>query len=252
MGETARWGGHVFKVSADTIRSFSGLRFSASAETEDKIINVGGTDLKYTAWKYNKPVEVSFTVYLNAMAGCNVRQEADSYLGEAQWGKADFLYIGNQRITPDMMMLTNASINEIRMASNGTWTNAEVQLTFKQCAAGNNRADNSKSTTNSGSSGGGSGSSYSGGGGSSSGSGSGSVKASVKSSTPTVSPSIMAINKLMPNADPLANKKKTVAANTAVVNKNIAAAKAISANKKRTTGVSTNGKTLNVALRTRA
>lgn len=130
MAEIGRWNGHKFEVSSSLIRSFTGLQIKGSSETEDK---EDGSQ-KYVSRKKGKPVEVSFTIHLNARLGCNVRSEALKFVSEARAGKKDYFYVGNKKLVTCQLMLTDATVKEIGLINKGTWTQADVQVTMKQCS----------------------------------------------------------------------------------------------------------------------
>lgn len=142
MAEIGRWNGHIFEVSSSLIRSFTGLQIKGSSETEDK----ESGNQKYVSRKSGKPVEVSFTIHLNARLGCDVRSDAMEFVSDAIAGKKDYFYVGNKKLVTCQLMLVDATVKEIGLVSAGTWTQADVQVTMKQCSK------------NDGSSGGGSGS----------------------------------------------------------------------------------------------
>lgn len=130
MAEIGRWNGHKFEVSSSLIRSFTGLQIKGSSETEDK---EDGSQ-KYVSRKKGKPVEVSFTIHLNARLGCNVRTEALKFVTEARAGSKDYFYVGNKKLVTCQLMLTDATVKEIGLINKGTWTQADVQVTMKQCS----------------------------------------------------------------------------------------------------------------------
>lgn len=130
MAEIGRWNGHKFEVSSSLIRSFTGLQIKGSSETEDK---EDGSQ-KYVSRKKGKPVEVSFTIHLNAHLGCNVRTEALKFVTEARAGSKDYFYVGNKKLVTCQLMLTDATVKEIGLINKGTWTQADVQVTMKQCS----------------------------------------------------------------------------------------------------------------------
>ena len=182
MAEIGRWNGHKFEVSSSLIRSFTGLQIKGSSETEDK----ESGNQKYVSRKNGKPVEVSFTIHLNARFGCDVRSEAMSLVSEAIAGKKDYFYVGNKKLVTCQLMLTDATVKEIGLINKGTWTQADVQVTMKQCSK------------NDGNSGGGSGS----------GSGSsGSGKTSVKKTSTTTTKSTGIVQKI---ADGIRNVASSV------------------------------------------
>lgn len=127
MAEIARWGGHVFEVSPKVIRSFIDLQIKGSCETEQ---NEDGD--KFEKRKGSLPMEVSFTVILNALAGVDVRNEAMSLVDQAAAGKADYIYVGAYKLVPCRMMLTEATVAEVQIAPNGTWIAASVMVIMRQ------------------------------------------------------------------------------------------------------------------------
>lgn len=186
MAEIGRWNGHKFEVSSKLIRSFTGLQIKGSSETEDK---EDGSQ-KYVSRKKGKPVEVSFTIHLNARLGCNVRSEALKFVSEARAGKKDYFYVGNKKLVTCQLMLTDATVKEIGLVNKGTWTQADVQVTMKQCSK------------NDGASGGGSGSGGGGGGGG----GGGSKKVSVKKTSTTTTKSTNIVQKIAEGVKNVATK----------------------------------------------
>lgn len=129
MGVIGRWGGYTFEVSPSVVRSFSDLSIKGSSETEEK--ESGGE--KYVARKSGKPSEVSMTVQLHAMLGCNVRAEAMGFVEDATNGKRDYFYVGSGKLFVPSMMLTEASVSKVVMSPDGTWLSADVKLTLRQC-----------------------------------------------------------------------------------------------------------------------
>lgn len=158
--EVARWNGHKFKVSSKLIRGFTDLQIKGSSETEDMEKD---KDI-YVKRKNGQPTEVSMTVMLNAMTGCDVRKEAIAFVSEAKAGETDYFYVGNKKLISAKLLLTSANVKEVHLAPGAKWVRADVQLTFKQSGKGG-KAVNSKSGSGS-SSGGSKGSSGGGGGGS--------------------------------------------------------------------------------------
>ena len=158
MAEIGRWGGQKFEVKSGYVQGFTGLSVKGSSETEDK--ESGGE--KYVSRKNGKPTEISLTVHLNALTGSkNVRDTAMWFVNNARAGKKDYFYIKNGKLVPCQLMLTEASVKEVKMTNAADWICCDVQLTLKQCTKWDG-------TTGGGSSGGGGGG---GGGGSSSGGG---------------------------------------------------------------------------------
>ena len=129
MAEIARWGGHQFMVSPQVIRSFTDLQIKGSCETEQ---NEDGN--KVEKRKGSFPTEINLTVVLNAHAGVDVRNEAMAYVDEAAAGKSDYIYVGAYKLVPYKMMLTEATVMEVKIAPNGTWITAQVMVLLKQSA----------------------------------------------------------------------------------------------------------------------
>lgn len=128
MPEVGKWNSHTFVVSPNVIRSFTGLTIKGSSETEDK--ETGGQ--KYVSRKSGKPAEISLTVLLSALTGNDVRNEALTFVDEARRGSQGYFYVGGKKLVTCQLMLTDASISETQIASNGVWVGCKVQLTFKQ------------------------------------------------------------------------------------------------------------------------
>lgn len=182
--EVARWSGHKFILSADTIRSFTDLQITGSSDVEKSDDN----DQGYYSYKGSNPTEITLTAILNAHAGCDVRSEIESFVMDAKKGVNDYIYIGYKKLFSSQMILTNASAKKIDIAPNLDFVSAEVSLTFKQGSSdglgGVKDTSSSSGSSGGGSSGGGGGGGggYSGGGGGgySGASSSGSQKVSVK------------------------------------------------------------------------
>ena len=130
MPETASWGGHKFTVNAKVIRGFTGLSVKGGLETE--AVDANGQE--YVTRKKGKALDVGMTAELHAATGCNVRDEAFSFIAQARDGKRDFLYIGGTKIAACQMYLTEASAEEIVIAPGGAWISAKVKLTFQQAS----------------------------------------------------------------------------------------------------------------------
>lgn len=139
MAEIGRWGGHKFEVSNNVVRGFTGLQIRGSSEMEDKETE----EQKYVSKKSSKPTEVSMTIHLNASLGCDVRTEALAFVDEATAGKTDYFYMGSKKLVTCQLMLTEATVKEIGLVNNGTWTQADVQITMKQCDKNNGTTNTS-------------------------------------------------------------------------------------------------------------
>lgn len=129
MAEIGRWHNHIFEVSPSIIRSFTELQIRGASETEEK--DDGGE--KYVSRKNARPIEVSFSIALNALVGCDVQSEALTFVEEARAGNKDYFYIGNKKLFTHQLMLTDATVNQVEIAPGGKWIRANVQVTMKQC-----------------------------------------------------------------------------------------------------------------------
>lgn len=223
MAEIGSWKGHTFTVSPTLIRSFSGLTIKGSSETEDKT----GSGQKYVSRKNGNPSEISLTVELNALTGCNVKDEALQFVNQAHNGAKDYFYLGGKKLVACQLMLVEASVTETAIAANGTWTSCKVKLVMKQCAKYDGTGNDS------GSGGGGSG-----GGNGSSG---GSKKTSTKKSTSLVSKVVDTAKKVATAVktavQTVASKVSSVVSAVKKINTVVSNAKKASAPAKKTTPV---------------
>lgn len=127
--ETGSWNGHIFEVSPEAVRGFEKLTVKASCDTEEK-----ETDgQQYVTRKVGKPLEATLSVLLSAYLGCNVRDEAYAFLNDARSGAKDYFYVGSGKLDTCQLMLTDARMEDIEIAPDGTWTCCSVKLTMKQC-----------------------------------------------------------------------------------------------------------------------
>lgn len=148
MAEIASWNGHSFTVSPKLIRGFTGLTIKGSSETEDKTSD----GQKYVSRKNSNPSEITLTAELNALTGCDVKNEALKFVEEARAGAKNYFYMGGKKLITCQLMLTEASVSETTIAPNGTWISCKVKLTMKQCAKYDGSSSSSSSSSSSGSS----------------------------------------------------------------------------------------------------
>lgn len=148
MAEIASWNGHSFTVSPKLIRGFTGLTIKGSSETEDKTSD----GQKYVSRKNSNPSEITLTAELNALTGCDVKNEALKFVNEARSGAKNYFYMGGKKLITCQLMLTEASVSETTIAPNGTWISCKVKLTMKQCAKYDGSSSSSSSSSSSGSS----------------------------------------------------------------------------------------------------
>lgn len=145
MAEIASWNGHPFTVSPKLIRGFTGLTIKGSSETEDKTSD----GQKYVSRKNSKPSEISLTAELNALTGCDVKNEALKFVDEARSGAKNYFYMGGKKLITCQLMLVEASVSETTIAPNGTWISCKVKLTMKQCAKHDGSGSSSSSSSSS-------------------------------------------------------------------------------------------------------
>lgn len=143
MAEIASWNGHSFTVSPKLIRGFSGLTIKGSSETEDKTSD----GQKYVSRKNSNPSEITLTAELNALTGCDVKNEALKFVDEARSGAKNYFYMGGKKLITCQLMLTEASVSETTIAANGTWISCKVKLTMKQCAKYDGSSSSSSSSS---------------------------------------------------------------------------------------------------------
>lgn len=149
MAEIGNWNGHVFEVSPTVVRSFTGLTLKGSSETEEK---KSGNEI-YVQRKNAKAREVSMTIMLNANFGVDVQQEATAFIDEACAGANDYFYINGKKLCACMLMLTEASIDNVQISPGGIWISCEVKLTMKQCTKDGGTTEEKSSGGSSGKSG---------------------------------------------------------------------------------------------------
>lgn len=207
MPEVGKWNSHTFVVSPNVIRSFTGLTIKGSSETEDK--ETGGQ--KYVSRKSGKPAEISLTVLLSALTGNDVRNEALAFVDEARRGSQGYFYVGGKKLVTCQLMLTDASISETQIASNGVWVGCKVQLTFKQSGKYDGES----------------------GGGSSGRSSGGSKKTSVKKKTTTSSGILSAVKGAVTGAISAAKKAISAVGAIAGISKAVSTIKRITNNAKK-------------------
>lgn len=201
MAEIALWNNHSFVVSPSLIRGFSDLTIKAGSSTNDKT----SSSQTYVTRKNGNAYELSMTVGLSELTGCDVRNEAMTLLEEARTGKSDYFYIAGVKIVTCMLMLTSADVEEVEMNASGTWISCKVKLTFKQSSKMDSTVSTSTTTKKSSSS-----SSSK-----SSSSGSNSKNSKTTGSYATMNASQLTVNKSTTKQDTASNAAKAKAATKA-------------------------------------
>ena len=143
MAEIAKWHGRKFVVSPTLIRSIEGLSITGGSVTTDKTSSKQG----YVSFKNAKADEISCKAVFSALTGCRVRDEAMLLLSDARSGATDYFYVGGKKLLPCKLMLTDASIGEIRMTAKGEWVSCDVQMTLKQAGKYSSSGSSSSSSS---------------------------------------------------------------------------------------------------------
>lgn len=144
MGMIANWNGHTFEVSSRLWRSFTDLTVAGGCETTEK----NDDYQKYEERKYGNGYTISMTVILNAQTGVSdVYAEAMQFVQEATEGATGYFYMGDTKLVPAQVMLTQAEVTEVvTMPGRGRpWISASVKLTFRQGARGDFSGDGTES-----------------------------------------------------------------------------------------------------------
>lgn len=147
MGNIASWNNHSFTVSPGLIRGFTGLSITSGSETKEKTSN----SQNYAYRKNGAPSEVALTVELNALTGCDVKNEALAFISEAHAGAQSYFYIGGKKLLTCQLMLTEAQISEVSLSASGQWIGCKVALTMLQCSKMDGSTGSTSSSSSSGS-----------------------------------------------------------------------------------------------------
>lgn len=123
----ASFGGFIFEIAEEAML-FSDLKFSGECAVEE---NTSGT-AQYVSRKNGKAGQVSFTAYLNAGLGANVRKTALEFEAAARHGQTATLVVGEEALLPYKMILVKAEVSEIVISPTGAWASAKVALTLRQ------------------------------------------------------------------------------------------------------------------------
>lgn len=123
-------GGFSFHISADTALLYDKMKMSAEMETEDKTEG----EQNYVSIKNGKAVQITFSVFLEAALGMDVKEYIKRLLHSAQRGIKNYLYISGEKIFPFLMMMVKAEADNIQKAPSGAWISATVNLTMKQAS----------------------------------------------------------------------------------------------------------------------
>ncbi|MBQ8708524.1 MAG: hypothetical protein IJ523_10595 [Succinivibrionaceae bacterium] len=125
-----KWSDIAFYAKPTSVRGVRDINISVSSETEDSTVE----NEKFVKRKNANGYQVTMKAILNAFMGEKVQATAIKLTEAARAGKTGYLYCAGAKLFPNNFMLTNASISNIQLAPNGTWTHCEVSLTLKQCS----------------------------------------------------------------------------------------------------------------------
>lgn len=206
MAVIGQWRDFKFEISPSVMLSFNDLQIKATRDTD----TVDNSGQQYIKTKIIKPFEISLTLHLCAGLGYDVQAKAEAFRGAPLYGdgRADYFYVGGKKLVPCKLSVTEATISSVEINAAGTWTAADVALTFKQAAL----IDGTQATTTSASTSTGSG-----------GGGGGGGNYSKQTVTPTKTTTAKTVASALP-----ANTKAAVTTAVTAISKITTAAKAVS------------------------
>ena len=129
--ELARFGDAVFGV-AERAMLFEKLKISAGCETESQ--ESGGQG--FVTRKKGSPMEVTLTAILHSGLGLDVQKKAMELFDMAKDGKADYFYLGSEKLWPYKLLLKSAASEEITLSPGGKWVQARISLGLSQGESG--------------------------------------------------------------------------------------------------------------------
>ena len=117
---------------------FEKLKISAGCETESQ--ESGGQG--FVTRKKGSPMEVTLTAILHSGLGVDVQKKAMELFDMAKDGKADYFYLGTEKLWPYKLLLKSAASEEITLSPGGKWVQARISLGLSQGeGCGNGGAD---------------------------------------------------------------------------------------------------------------
>lgn len=111
---------------------FEKLKISAGCETESQ--ESGGQG--FVTRKKGSPMEVTLTAILHSGLGLDVQKKAMELFDMAKDGKADYFYLGTEKLWPYKLMLKSAASEEITLSPGGKWVQARISLGLSQGESG--------------------------------------------------------------------------------------------------------------------
>ncbi len=130
--ELARFGDAVFGVAESGAMLFEKLKISAGCETESQ--ESGGQG--FVTRKKGSPMEVTLTAILHSGLGLDVQKKAMELFDMAKDGKADYFYLGTEKLWPYKLLLKSAASEEITLSPGGKWVQARISLGLSQGESG--------------------------------------------------------------------------------------------------------------------
>lgn len=128
-----QWGKIKFYVKPTEIHSFKGLQIKSTTTTESE---ENGDDA-YVTKKQNGAYELTLTAILDVRLGTpDVKSAAMEICELCRTGASGYLYTRGKKLMTCSMMGTDAVIDKVIMAADGTWIGCEVKMTVKQCSKG--------------------------------------------------------------------------------------------------------------------
>ena len=146
MGNMAKWGSKVFKVSPSQVVSIVGLTTSVSVKSDTQN-DTSGTSKSNSKGLELQPVEFSAT-YLSAL-GVDPRAQLESW--NSLVGKSNPLYIGGKRFGPQKLTLKKVTASDIMLATDGKMIGVTLKFSFEQYSkqTGTSSGTKKKSSTSS-------------------------------------------------------------------------------------------------------
>lgn len=153
MPDILTWNNFSFYARANAIRGINDISIRASTETENGTAD-GENFVSRTA---ANPYEISFTALLNQLLGENVKYTATGLTEAARKSEKGYIYMAGAKLFTCQFMATNAEIDNLEIAPNGTWLSCTVKMTMKQCSKYNGAIVPSQTAASSSAGGGGGG-----------------------------------------------------------------------------------------------
>lgn len=119
----------VFSVSSEMVKTFSGLKYSGSANFSEHKRHNTASILEFTG---RSPSEISFSVTLSYLLGVKVEDELNKIAAYTKNGNILNLIIGNLRYGSYRWVISKYTVTYKYFDKFGKVVNAEVSLTLKE------------------------------------------------------------------------------------------------------------------------